>query len=60
MAVFRRMVCEPAAQRRPAYPSDLTNAQWALIEPLLRDQDSGGPVDPPPSIGGKSSTHCCT
>ncbi len=42
MAVFRRMVCEPAAQRRPAYPSDLTDAQWALIEPLLRDQDSGG------------------
>ena len=46
MAVFRRMVSEPAAQRRPAYPSDLTDAQWALIEPLLRDQDPAGPGRP--------------
>ncbi len=47
MAVFTRMVFEPAAQRRSAYPSDLTDAQWALLEPLLRDRDSPGPGRPP-------------
>ena len=47
MAVFRRVISEPAAQRRPAYPSDLTDAQWALIEPLLRDRDPTGPGRPP-------------
>ena len=47
MAVFTRMVFEPAAQRRPAYPSDLTDAQWALLEPLLRDPDPAGPGRPP-------------
>ena len=46
MAVFHRMVFEPAVQRRLAYPSDLTDAQWALIEPLLRDHDPGGPGRP--------------
>jgi len=35
MARFTRMTIEPvAAQRRP-YPSDLTDEQWALLEPLL-------------------------
>jgi len=41
------VISEPAAQRRPAYPSDLTDAQWALIEPLLRDRDPTGPGRPP-------------
>ena len=27
---------------RPAYPSDLTDAQWSLIEPLLPAAKSGG------------------
>ncbi len=46
MAVYRRMVFETAAPRRPAYLSDLTDAQWALIEPLLRDRDPAGPGRP--------------
>jgi transposase len=33
--------------RLPRYPSDLTDAQWALIEPLL----------PPPSKDGRRPTH---
>jgi transposase len=33
--------------RRRAYPSDLTDAQWALIEPLL----------PPPRRGGRPEKH---
>ncbi len=47
VVVFKRMVVEPAAPRRPAYPSDLTDAQWALIEPLLRDRNPAGPGRPP-------------
>ena len=31
---------------RPRYPSDLTDAQWALIEPLI----------PPPEPGGRRRT----
>jgi putative transposase len=46
VAVFRRVISEPAAQRRPAYPSDLTDAQWALLEPRLRDRDSADPGRP--------------
>jgi transposase len=34
-------------QRRPAYPSDLTDAQWALRAPLLRECDAAGPGRPP-------------
>jgi transposase len=40
-------VSEPAASRRPAYPSDLTDAQWVLVEPLLREPDPTGPGRPP-------------
>ena len=32
---------------RPGYPSDLTDEQWALVEPLL----------PPPSTGGRPEKH---
>jgi transposase len=35
--------------RRPAYPSDLTDEQWALIEPLL----------PQPAATGRPRTHEC-
>ena len=33
--------------RRPGYPTDLTDEQWALIEPLL----------PPPSTDGRPEKH---
>ena len=46
MAVFKRLVPEGAPQRRPAYPSDLTDPQWALLEPLLRERDPLGPGRP--------------
>jgi transposase len=46
MAVFKRLVPEPAPLRRRAYPSDLTDAQWAVLEPLLRERDSSGPGRP--------------
>jgi transposase len=46
MAKYTRLVPEaPPAWRRP-YPSDLTNAQWALLEPLLRERDPAGPGRP--------------
>jgi putative transposase len=32
---------------RRAYPTDLTDAQWALLEPLI----------PPPKPGGRPATH---
>lgn len=35
----------PAAPRQP-YPSDLTDAQWALVEPFVR----GNPVGPQPTV----------
>jgi transposase len=47
MATFQRLVPEAAPGRRRAYPSDLTDAQWALLEPLLRERDSAGPGRPP-------------
>lgn len=31
----------PRRMRR-AYPSDLTNSQWAMIEPMIPDADPGG------------------
>lgn len=46
MAVFKRLVSEGAPPRRQAYPSDLTDAQWALLEPLLREREPGGPGRP--------------
>jgi putative transposase len=46
MAKFSRLVPEPAPTRRRAYPSDLTDAQWALLEPLLREPEPSGPGRP--------------
>ncbi len=46
MAMYQRLVPEAAAPRRPAYPSDLTDAQWALLEPLLREREPEGPGRP--------------
>src|SRR5215216_7639085 len=46
MAVYRRLVAVDAESRRKAYPSDLTDAQWALLEPLLREQAPDGPGRP--------------
>lgn len=42
MAVFTRMIMTPAEQRRPAYPSDLTDEQWRLIKPLLSENRGSG------------------
>src|SRR5262245_3069617 len=47
MAVFQRLVPEAAPPRRQAYPSDLTDAQWEVLEPLLRERDPSGPGRPP-------------
>lgn len=46
MAVFKRLVAEGAPPRRRAYPSDLTDAQWAWLEPLLREREPAGPGRP--------------
>jgi transposase len=46
MASFQRLVHARAAPSRRAYPSDLTDAQWAILEPLLRERDRGGPGRP--------------
>jgi putative transposase len=46
MASYQRLVPEAAAPRRQAYPSDLTDAQWALLEPLVRERDPVGPGRP--------------
>ena len=46
MVVYQRLVPESAAAGRPAYPSDLTDAQWALLELLLRAHDPEGPGRP--------------
>src|SRR3954464_8756920 len=47
MAVFWRMRLMPAPERRRAYPSDLTDAQWAVLEPRLREFAADGPGRPP-------------
>jgi putative transposase len=47
MAVYQRLLPETEPARRPAYPSDLTDAQWRLLEPLLREREPGGPGRPP-------------
>ena len=47
MATYTRLVPKAVATRRPTYPSDLTDAQWALLEPLLRERDPTGPGRPP-------------
>jgi putative transposase len=46
MASYQRLVPEAAAPRRQAYPSDLTDAQWGLLEPLVRERDPVGPGRP--------------
>jgi putative transposase len=47
MATFTRLIPGARSARRQAYPSDLTDAQWTLLEPLLRDPDRTGPGRPP-------------
>ena len=42
MAVFKRMVVEQPVQPRAPYPSDLTDAQWQRIEPLLAPEAGPG------------------
>ena len=46
MAVYQRLVPAAAPQRRRAYPSDLTDAQWSVLEPRLRERDPSGPGRP--------------
>src|SRR5919205_2009490 len=46
MATYQRLVPAAAVPPRPAYPSDLTAAQWARLEPLLRERDPAGPGRP--------------
>src|ERR687894_2972579 len=47
MATYQCLVPAVAAAPRQAYPSDLTDAQWILLEPLLRERDLSGPGRPP-------------
>jgi transposase len=46
MASFQRLIPVEAPAARRAYPSDLTDAQWGVLEPLLRERDTGGPGRP--------------
>ena len=46
MAVYQRLVAESAGAERRAYPSDLTDAQWERLEPLLREREPDGPGRP--------------
>jgi transposase len=46
MATYQRLVPAPAPAPRRTYPSDLTDAQWTLLEPLLRERDLAGPGRP--------------
>ncbi len=46
MAKYSRLVPEPAPVPRRPYPSDLTDAQWALLEPLLHEREPSGPGRP--------------
>ena len=46
MAVYQRLVPESAGAGRRAYPSDLTDAQWVLLESLLRERDPESPGRP--------------
>jgi putative transposase len=47
MAVFQRMRLVSAPEPRRAYPSDLTDAQWVLLAPWLRESPVTGPGRPP-------------
>ena len=42
MAIFTRLVLAPPAAHRPAYPSDLTDAQWELVQPWLPENHGSG------------------
>jgi putative transposase len=42
MATFTRLIREPVEQRRAPYPSDLTDEQWGLIQPLLPPNTGSG------------------
>ena len=44
--MFKRLVAESAPPRRHTYPSDLTDAQWAVLEPLVREREPEGPGRP--------------
>ena len=46
MVKYTCLVPERRPVPRRAYPSDLTDAQWALLEPLVRDRDPSGPGRP--------------
>src|SRR4051794_10292101 len=46
MASFQRLMPAEAPAPRRAYPSDLTDAQGDLLEPLLRARESSGPGRP--------------
>jgi len=46
MAKYTRLVPESPPARRRAYPSDLTDAQWTVLEPLLREREPSGPGRP--------------
>jgi putative transposase len=46
MASFQHLVPAAASVPRRAYPSDLTDAQWCLLEPLLRERAGSGPGRP--------------
>jgi transposase len=39
---YRRTISPPDAAHRRAYPSDVTDAEWALVEPLVPAPKSGG------------------
>ncbi len=52
-----RTVCVPPERR---YPSDLTDRQWELIEPLLPEPPAGPAGRPPSTASGRSSTRSCT
>jgi len=46
MARIQPLVPAGAPMPRQAYPSDLTDAQWRVLEPLLQYRESSGPSRP--------------
>ena len=42
MVTFKRLIIEPAEQPRASYASDLTDRQWELVKPLLRENQGCG------------------
>ena len=46
MANFQRLAPAVVTATRQRYPSDRTDAQWRLLEPLLREGKSKGPGRP--------------